>query len=158
MVAPMTPQVEMQEGTELLTPQAQGSQDPPDGPAQDLPDDPGPGLVWLGARIPAQIKQKIVDTAETCKVSQQEVITRALGASLGGEHVIEKTYRIASPAEGVLTLEAPRVRLSIPPNACGVRITIEGPTSYGAVSPASPAEPAAELATAEPLPPTEAAA
>ena len=148
MVAPMTPQVEMQEGTELLIPQAQGSQDPPD----------GPGLVWLGARIPAQIKQKIVDAAETCKVSQQEVITRALGASLGGEHIIEKTYRIAPPAEGVLTLEAPRVRLSIPPNACGVRITIEGPTSYGAVAPASPADPAAELAAAEPVPPAAAGA
>ena len=118
----------------------------PDGKVGVTPD-PGeaaaPGLVWLGARIPAEIKQKIVDTAETCKVSQQEVITRALEASLGGEETAE-----------MLTLECPRLHLSIPPGAVGVRITIEGPTGYAVVTADSAAGPEA-ASPAEPTPDPE---
>ena len=91
----------------------------------------GPGLVWLGARIPAEIKQKIVDTAETCKVSQQEVITRALEASLGGESDRVQSYPHLEPgAAAQLLLCVNDLHLSIPPGAVGVRITIEGPTGY----------------------------
>ena len=145
MVAPMTPQVEMQEGTELLAGDAPARAEH----AEESPNGPPPALVWLGARIPAEIKRKIVDTAETCQVSQQEVITRALGASLGGESTRPQAYPRLEPIAGAQPLLAANtLQLSIPPNACGVRITIEGPTSYGAVLPASPAESAAPEAEA----------
>ena len=136
MATPPTSQVPAPDGKAGATP------DPGDPPSGG--ESAAPGLVWLGARIPAQIKQKIVDTAEKLKVSQQEVITRALEAALAEEELarIYKEPDPQAPAAGMLTLEC--LRLCIPPYACGVRITIEGPTGYELVPSDSAAGPAAE--------------
>ena len=78
-------------------------------------------------------------------LSQQEVVTRALQAAFAEEEGLERTYKEPdpqAPAAGMLTLEC--LRLCIPPYACGVRITIEGPTRYEWVPSDRAAGPAAE--------------
>ena len=144
MATPPTSQGQAPDGKVGGTPDPE---DPADGVESAAPD-----LVWLGTRIPAHLKRQLAATAVHKDLSQQEVVTRALQAAFAEEEGLERIYKEPdpqAPAAGMLTLECLRLRLCIPPYACGVRITIEGltiegPTRYELVPSDSAAGPAAE--------------
>ena len=139
MATPPTSQVPAPDGKAGATPDPG---DPADGGESAAPD-----LVRLGTRIPAHLKRQLAATAVHKDLSQQEVVTRALQAALAEEEGLARIYKEPdpqAPAAGMRTLECPRLQLSIPPYACGVRITIEGPTGYELVPADSAAGPATE--------------
>ena len=147
MATPPTSQVPAPDSKVGVTPDPV---EPPDGGEAAAP-----GLAWQGARILAEIKRNIKTVAEKSQVSQQEVITRALEVSLGGESDRVQSYSHLEPGAAAQPLLSVKdLRLFIPPGAVGVRITIEGPTGYAVVRADSAAGPEATF-PAEPTPDPE---